>query len=255
MSSKSNLAQRLNCESLESRENPDGNVAVAVSNGSIFVQGDDFANHVQIVQDRGGNLFAVGINNTTVNGQGVIFLGRFTPNNVSINGAGGNDTLQVFGVVASGTVGIAPGDEDAVAATEREIVTTGSVTVVADDPAVAADAVADLAESAGGRVESRRVQVGSERNADDLGVSGGLGRDGAVPLRRHDDGVHRGEQPSPEPAPGPHVEPRPLHVLEQSVVVGEQASRARGGERRQVGARNRILEPHDVGPPGSVDVA
>ncbi|GED09191.1 DUF4349 domain-containing protein [Cellulosimicrobium cellulans] len=53
--------------------------------------------------------------------------------------------------------GIAPGDEDAaVAAAEREIVTTGSVTVVADDPAAAADAVADLAESAGGRVESRR---------------------------------------------------------------------------------------------------
>jgi hypothetical protein len=51
--------------------------------------------------------------------------------------------------------GIAPGDET-VAAAEREIVTTGSVTVVADDPAVAADAVADLAESAGGRVESRR---------------------------------------------------------------------------------------------------
>jgi len=52
--------------------------------------------------------------------------------------------------------GIAPGDEDAVAAAEREIVTTGSATVVADDPAVAADAIADLAESAGGRVESRR---------------------------------------------------------------------------------------------------
>ncbi len=52
--------------------------------------------------------------------------------------------------------GIAPGDEDAVAAADREIVTTGSVTVVAADPSAAADAVADLAESAGGRVESRR---------------------------------------------------------------------------------------------------
>jgi hypothetical protein len=70
----------------------------------------------------------------------------------------------VSGVAESGVAdaaedassGIAPGDEDAVAAAEREIITTGSVTVVADDPAVAADAVADLAESAGGRVESRR---------------------------------------------------------------------------------------------------
>ncbi|MGM7423852.1 DUF4349 domain-containing protein [Cellulosimicrobium sp. CpK407] len=52
--------------------------------------------------------------------------------------------------------GIAPGDEGAVAAADREIVTTGSVTVVAADPSAAADAVADLAESAGGRVEGRR---------------------------------------------------------------------------------------------------
>ncbi|MDF9875695.1 DUF4349 domain-containing protein [Cellulosimicrobium cellulans] len=65
-------------------------------------------------------------------------------------GGGGADAAEDV------SSGIAPGDEDAVAAAEREIVTTGSVTVVADDPAAAADAVADLAESAGGRVESRR---------------------------------------------------------------------------------------------------
>ncbi|MDF2808782.1 MAG: hypothetical protein K0S43_3728 [Cellulosimicrobium sp.] len=57
---------------------------------------------------------------------------------------------------AEASSGIAPGDEDAAAAADREVVTTGSVTVVAEDPSAAADAVADLAESAGGRVEGRR---------------------------------------------------------------------------------------------------
>lgn len=52
--------------------------------------------------------------------------------------------------------GIAAGDEAAQGEVEREVVTTGSVTVVADDPSAAAEAVADLAESAGGRVEARR---------------------------------------------------------------------------------------------------
>ncbi len=49
---------------------PDGNVTVGVSSFNVFVSGDDFSNHVQLVQDGAGNLFAVGINNTTVNGQG-----------------------------------------------------------------------------------------------------------------------------------------------------------------------------------------
>lgn len=52
--------------------------------------------------------------------------------------------------------GVARGDGSAQSGTDREIVTTGSATVVADDTAAAADAVADLAESAGGRVENRR---------------------------------------------------------------------------------------------------
>ncbi|QJW37249.1 DUF4349 domain-containing protein [Cellulosimicrobium protaetiae] len=64
---------------------------------------------------------------------------------------------------ADSSSGIAPADEGAATQADREIVTTGSVTVVADDPAAAAEEVAELAESAGGRVESRRQ---TEREGD-----------------------------------------------------------------------------------------
>ena len=57
---------------------------------------------------------------------------------------------------AQGETGVAAGDTSAPAEADREIITTGSVTVVADDPAAAADEVVGLAESAGGRVETRR---------------------------------------------------------------------------------------------------
>jgi hypothetical protein len=57
---------------------------------------------------------------------------------------------------AEGSTGVAAGDTDLPAEADREIITTGSVTVVADDPTAAADEVVGLAESAGGRVETRR---------------------------------------------------------------------------------------------------
>ncbi|MFD6176528.1 MULTISPECIES: DUF4349 domain-containing protein [unclassified Isoptericola] len=46
-------------------------------------------------------------------------------------------------------------EADPAAAADREIVTTGSATVVADDPAAAASRLARLVEEAGGRVERR----------------------------------------------------------------------------------------------------
>ncbi|MBD5787159.1 DUF4349 domain-containing protein [Cellulosimicrobium terreum] len=56
------------------------------------------------------------------------------------------------GAVSGDAAGIADSDT---AEADREIITTGSVTVVAPDPLTAADEVAGLAESAGGRVEAR----------------------------------------------------------------------------------------------------
>ncbi|MEL7975945.1 DUF4349 domain-containing protein [Isoptericola sp. F-RaC21] len=58
------------------------------------------------------------------------------------------------GDAASGA-SLAEGGEEPGAAEAREIVTTGSATVVADDPTAAATRLARLVEQAGGRVESR----------------------------------------------------------------------------------------------------
>lgn len=69
---------------------------------------------------------------------------------------GGVTAHSEAGAADEGSSGIAPASEDAASQGDREVVTTGSVTVVADDPATAAEQVAELAESAGGRVESRR---------------------------------------------------------------------------------------------------
>jgi glycine cleavage system regulatory protein len=70
-------------------------------------------------------------------------------------GSGGAGPAEDASASGPGS-GIARGDGSAQTSADREIVTTGSVTVVADDPAAAAEDVADLAESAGGRVENRR---------------------------------------------------------------------------------------------------
>ncbi len=111
MTTNSNTAPRLTCEALEARDNPAGNVSVAVFGASIFVQGDNEGNHVRLDQDGFGNVFITGINGTTVNGQGGLYLGAFTPQDVVIHGAGGSDTIEVFGLQAVGTLAIAPGDE------------------------------------------------------------------------------------------------------------------------------------------------
>jgi glycine cleavage system regulatory protein/predicted small secreted protein len=76
----------------------------------------------------------------------------------ALDSGAGSEAAVVDGTDTSSgaSAGIAPGDEDAVVEADREIVTTGSVTVVAKDPSAAAEQVAELAESAGGRVESRR---------------------------------------------------------------------------------------------------
>ncbi len=58
---------------------------------------------------------------------------------------------------AAGTLG-----SDAVQATAREVVTTGSATVVADDPVGAAARIATLTERAGGRVEQREESRGTD---------------------------------------------------------------------------------------------
>ncbi|WP_251153322.1 DUF4349 domain-containing protein [Cellulosimicrobium sp. Marseille-Q4280] len=71
----------------------------------------------------------------------------------AVEGDGGGEAAQ--GGADDAVSGIAAGDEAAQAEAAREIVTTGWVTVVTADPVAGAAEVADLAESAGGRVETR----------------------------------------------------------------------------------------------------
>jgi hypothetical protein len=111
MSASANIAPRLNCESLESRDTPVGNVAVGVSNANILMVGDNNFNQVLLAQDGFGDVFAIGLFGTTVNGQSSIFLGRFFPNNVTILGGGGDDWIQVANLVSTGTIAVGPGDE------------------------------------------------------------------------------------------------------------------------------------------------
>ncbi|MCI0700140.1 MAG: hypothetical protein L0241_03525 [Planctomycetia bacterium] len=100
---------RLGCEQLEARENPDGNVAVAVSGGVIFVAGDAFNNRVVINQDVFGNVFATGLNNTTVNGVTQIFLGRGIPNRLIMDMGAGNDRTEVLDMTVFGHIEILGG--------------------------------------------------------------------------------------------------------------------------------------------------
>ncbi|RXR26241.1 DUF4349 domain-containing protein [Oerskovia turbata] len=59
----------------------------------------------------------------------------------------------------SGLVGASVPDED------REVITTGDLTVVAADPRAAVQAISELVEAAGGRVESRAEHAGEDDQA------------------------------------------------------------------------------------------
>jgi hypothetical protein len=102
MTTNPNTTPRLNCEVLEPRDNPAGNVSVAISGGVIIVAGDAFNNRINLSQDSVGNVFITGLDNTTVNGQSSLFLGRGIPNGVRIDLAGGNDRAEVVGLVTFG---------------------------------------------------------------------------------------------------------------------------------------------------------
>ena len=111
MCTATDTAPALNCEALETRENPDGNVGVAVFGNSLLIQGDDAGNHVRLERDPFGNVVITGVNSTTVNGQAAISLGPVNLQDVTVQGAGGADTLQVYNLAIAGTLAFAPGDE------------------------------------------------------------------------------------------------------------------------------------------------
>src|SRR5688500_8420014 len=93
---------KLNCELLEARDTPAGNVTAMVFGGTVVVTGDSEFNRIQIAQDGAGNMFAAGLEGTTVNGQSVVFVGQGVPDGVSVSLGDGQDYLEMMGVFAGG---------------------------------------------------------------------------------------------------------------------------------------------------------
>lgn len=95
---------RLDCEALEPRENPSGSASAFVSNGIVFVYGDAANNRVQIEHTAAGDVFVHGFDDTLVNGQSSVYLGRGVPLGVRLALSGGNDRAEMIGLVTSGDV-------------------------------------------------------------------------------------------------------------------------------------------------------
>ncbi|HJZ58925.1 MAG TPA: hypothetical protein VKE74_28535 [Gemmataceae bacterium] len=103
---------RLGCEQLEARDNPAGNVIAVFSGFDFFVIGDANPNDFVVTMDGASRITVTGRNGTTVNGQASVTFQPFIPNNVSIRGMEGNDTIQVAGLFATNIIAITAGDEN-----------------------------------------------------------------------------------------------------------------------------------------------
>ena len=77
-------------------------------------------------------------------------------------GAGGSTVQTKPGKAASGAVGDAAAKSATVISPNRDVVTTGSVSLRADDPVAAADRATAIVLGAGGRVDSSSVQPGTD---------------------------------------------------------------------------------------------
>lgn len=73
--------------------------------------------------------------------------------------ADGRATDSGGGMIGGGTPGSV---EEALPSSAREIIVTGAMTVVVDDPIEAADEAAEIAARAGGRVDGRQQQTGTD---------------------------------------------------------------------------------------------
>jgi len=99
----------LNCEQLETRDNPNGNVTVAISGGSLFVAGDGGNNAVTTRQDASGNIIIAGVFGTTVNFRSVIVLPPFVPFNAVFDGGFGFDQIDISGLQVGNSLRVAGG--------------------------------------------------------------------------------------------------------------------------------------------------
>ncbi|HYH65221.1 MAG TPA: hypothetical protein VD866_11050 [Urbifossiella sp.] len=120
-----NPRTRLGCEALESRETPAGDVALAFSANGLFLTGDAAANRVHVEQNSAGDVYVVGQDGTTVNGQPFVYVGRgplpqfvadlgegedylalvnVFAGRVDVRGGSGGDGLYLINVGSSGDI-------------------------------------------------------------------------------------------------------------------------------------------------------
>lgn len=82
-------------------------------------------------------------------------------NSVGSSGTGGSSVQGKPGQDASGTVADPAAKSDTVIPSDRAVVTTGSVSLIAADPVGAADRATAIVQGAGGRVDSSSEQPGT----------------------------------------------------------------------------------------------
>lgn len=89
---------RLGCETLEARDNPAGNVSVALVGGWLDVVGDAADNQISIQQNYFGDIVVYGYGGTTVNGVSAFFVGNGRLERLTVNMGNGNDYADVAGL-------------------------------------------------------------------------------------------------------------------------------------------------------------
>ena len=101
---------QLRCERLEDRDTPAGNVSVVLAGSQLYVTGDGFDNGVSTQQNANGDIIVVGVNGTTVNGMGCVYVGRGILRDVIVRGGGGNDLIDVVGLFVNNGISIETGN-------------------------------------------------------------------------------------------------------------------------------------------------
>jgi len=109
MSAATRRRPALGVERLETRDVPAGNVLAFVSGGQLFITGGPNDNQVGVTQNAAGDVFVYGLNGTLVDGQPIVYMGRFIPANVIVDMRGGNDHFEIVGLV-TGNVAVQGGD-------------------------------------------------------------------------------------------------------------------------------------------------
>jgi hypothetical protein len=99
-SSKNSLCPHrttLNCEQLESRTNP-GNVRAFVSQGSLWVYGDNSGVTFTVQENLAGDYFVIAGAGTTINGTSAVGFGAIHPINVTADAGKGDNHIAIYGV-------------------------------------------------------------------------------------------------------------------------------------------------------------